>query len=476
MNTRRPSTRLTNASDAIAWQSCRRRAWFDLRESELALAPDDFERLIMQAGMEHERAVLANLGDYEAASDEAHTTELILAKTPVIYQPKFRDDALRVVAQPDFLFLEEEGYRAADAKLARSLDGKTDVRIQLAVYQRVISSNLSTRALLGGGETELISVKDLDRADEFLADMALLAETDRPQAHFGATKCGACPYRNVCVPEFQAAGDLGQNYFIDGRAIPWLIEAGVHTLRDLATCTADSLPDVPYFKGQKKSKAVSHAKALLTGALEIVSPLAPLPGTPVHFDIETNPLADHGQEEVYLWGFLLPPYSPTDFQYIWHDGGADNDCQAWLAFLNFVAELRKRHADAVLIHYARFERDVITRYSRKFSDTENPIVSWLLNGGGLVDLRERVVESLILPTTGYGLKEICKHSDLVNFQWELQESGSQWSVVRYHDFLEAATDAQREEIKQEILTYNRDDVRATRALEVWLQGLCANSS
>lgn len=257
MNTRRPSTRLTNASDAIAWQSCRRRAWFDLRESELALAPDDFERLIMQAGMEHERAVLANLGDYEAASDEAHTTELILAKTPVIYQPKFRDDALRVVAQPDFLFLEEEGYRAADAKLARSLDGKTDVRIQLAVYQRVISSNLSTRALLGGGETELISVKDLDRADEFLADMALLAETDRPQAHFGATKCGACPYRNVCVPEFQAAGDLGQNYFIDGRAIPWLIEAGVHTLRDLATCTADSLPDVPYFKGQK-SRRLSH--------------------------------------------------------------------------------------------------------------------------------------------------------------------------------------------------------------------------
>ena len=75
-----------------------------------------------------------------------------------------------------------------------------------------------------------------------------------------------------------------------------------------------------------------------------------------------------------------------------------------------------------------------------------------------------------MPTNGYGLKEICKHKDLVNYQWELEESGSQWSVVRFHDFLQLSDGMKREAIKNEILNYNRDDVRATRALEVWLDG------
>jgi uncharacterized protein len=376
-----------------------------------------------------------------------------------------------VVAQPDFLILEDEGYRAVDAKLARSMKDKPDVRIQLAVYQQVLKSKLPAKALLGGGESELISDKDLARADEFLVDMKELATSERPVAHYGATRCKACPYRDVCIPEFQAAGDLGQNYFVDVRAIPRLHDAGVSTLSDLQASDADALPDVPYFKGEKKHKAVLHADALLNQKVVVLSKSAPIQGTPIHFDIETNPLAADGLEEVYLWGFLPPPYGIEDFAYVWHDGGPDNDRQAWDNFLAMASSYRDRYSDAVFVHYARFERDVISRYARNFGDVEHPIVQWLLNGGGLFDLRETVVNSLVLPTNGYGLKEICKHKDLVNFQWELEESGSQWSVVRFHDFLNAETKGQREPIMREILSYNRDDVRATRALEVWLEDL-----
>ncbi len=65
------------------------------------------------------------------------------------------------------------------------------------------------------------------------------------------------------------------------------------------------------------------------------------------------------------------------------------------------------------MHYGRFERDVIKRYATAFDQLSEPTVDWLLKDGGLVDLRETVVESLILPTVGYGLKEICKHKELV---------------------------------------------------------------
>ncbi|MDA0821849.1 MAG: hypothetical protein O3C28_05425 [Proteobacteria bacterium] len=297
------TTRPTNASDAIAWKSCRRRAWFDLREMDFRIAPDPFEQLIMQSGIEHERAVLSTMGDFQTATDETHTAELIAAHVPLIYQPKFKDDILGVVAQPDFLILEDDGYRAVDAKLARSIKDKPDVRIQLAVYQRVLKSKLHTKALLGAGESDLISEKDLARASEFLADMRYLATSERPVAHYGATRCKACPYRGVCIPEFQAAEDLGQNYFVDVRAIPRLYDAGVSTLSTLQASDADALPDVPYFKGEKKHKAVLHADALLNQKVIVLSKPAAIRGTPIHFDIETNPLAADALEEVYLWGF-----------------------------------------------------------------------------------------------------------------------------------------------------------------------------
>ncbi len=301
--------------------------------------------------------------------------------------------------------------------------------------------------------------------------MKELATLERPLAHYGATRCKACPYRDLCIPEFQAAGDLGQNYFVDVRAIPRLRDVGVSTLSDLQASDADGLPDVPYFKGEKKHKAILHADALLNQKIIVLSKPAPIEGTPIHFDIETNPLCADSLEEVYLWGFLPPPFGNDDFEYVWHDGGADNDRQAWDSFLAMVSSYRDKYSDAVFVHYARFERDVISRYARKFDDLEKPIVNWLLNEGGLFDIRETVVNSLILPTNGYGLKEICKHKDLVDFQWALEESGSQWSVVRFHDFLQAKNQREREKIKQEILGYNRDDVRATQALEKWLGSL-----
>ncbi|MEM7432776.1 MAG: TM0106 family RecB-like putative nuclease [Pseudomonadota bacterium] len=468
MQPKESTTRLTNASDAIAWKSCRRRAWFELREPEQAIAPDPFEQLIMHAGMEHERAVLERLGDHKTAMDEAHTADLMAARTPLIYQPKFQDVELSVVAQPDFLFLEKEGYRAGDAKLAQSMKTKLDLRIQLAVYQRVLGTDLPTMALLADDKPEYIGEKDLKNADEFLADMKELAIAKRPNAHYGASRCNVCPYRRVCVPEFCAAGDLGQNYFVDVRAIPRLRSAGVSTLSELASSDPDTLPDVPYFKGEKKSNAVLHAQALINQQLVVRSNPTRIAGPAIHFDIETNPLAAESAEEVYLWGFLTPPYEPEHFEYIWHDGGAESDREAWKLFLNKVVELRQRHSDAVFVHYARFEQDVIRRYAKAFDQLEEPTVDWLLNQGGLVDFRDTVVDSLILPTMGYGLKEICKHKDLVNFRWELDESGSQWSVVRYHDFLREDDPQKQEAIKHEILSYNRDDVRATRALEVWL--------
>ena len=104
---------------------------------------------------------------------------------------------------------------------------------------------------------------------------------------------------------------------------------------------------------------------------------------------------------------------------------------------------------------------------------DHSTVTWLLDAteGPLYDIRKAVTQNLVLPLPGYGLKNICKHPDLVNFQWENDESGSQWSVVQYFEFLNTDNDEKKQALKDDILTYNRDDVRATRALEEWLRRL-----
>ncbi|WP_339339449.1 ribonuclease H-like domain-containing protein [uncultured Oceanicoccus sp.] len=84
-------------------------------------------------------------------------------------------------------------------------------------------------------------------------------------------------------------------------------------------------------------------------------------------------------------------------------------------------------------------------------------------------MQKPVLESLVLPLQGYGLKDICMHKDLVNFQWEDDDSGSQWSVVQFNRFFGEPDPATKESLKADILGYNRDDVIATRRLEEWLR-------
>jgi uncharacterized protein len=84
-------------------------------------------------------------------------------------------------------------------------------------------------------------------------------------------------------------------------------------------------------------------------------------------------------------------------------------------------------------------------------------------------MQKPVLNSLVLPLQGYGLKDICKHKDLVNFQWEDDSAGSQWSVVQFNRFLHEPDPAVKNQLKKEILGYNRDDVIATRRLEEWLR-------
>jgi predicted RecB family nuclease len=459
-----------NASATKAWTLCARRLWFD-HNPPAGLVPteDAFETLIHDRGYQHEAAILAHYPEAIEAVSAAHTRELMAARTAVIYQPQLVSDTLGVQGRPDFLILAEDGhYQVADAKLATKVDKA--IAAQLALYRHMANSIHPALAFLGNGDTHAVDDTADSTMEAFLHETrAILAQSTPPRVHFSLSKCQACPYDGVCRPGFHQSGELTLIYGVDARSVPGLIAQGITTIEQLAQADAKNMTDVPYLKGKaKKQRAILQARSYLSGELFRVAELAIPSGTQVHFDIEANPLSDELGTEVYLWGLLPPPYDSQSFDYTWSDGGMKNDRQTWLDFLALVEVYRSQYQDLVLVHYASYERTNIKLYAERYDMQAHPTVNWLLGDDSpLFDLQRAVRNALVLPLLGYGLKAICKDKRLVNFQWELEESGSQWSVVRYIDYLNVYDPAQRASIKDEILSYNRDDVRATHALEAW---------
>ena len=465
------------ASDIVPLSYCARRLWFDYHPPDgLAdVASDPYEQLILEMGIAHEAAVLSALtGRIKAveALSVAHTDQLLAEGAPLIYQPHLEDKSNGLFGKPDFLIRDDDGaYFAADAKLAHGIDN--EIGVQLAFYRRLLGGSKPAVAYLGTGDVESIANEYDAKLDSYLMEVrAVLGKKDKPKVRYSHTKCKACPYNDACYPEFVEAEELTLLYGVERRSAEGLAAHAITRITEIAQTDPDMLPDVPYLKGMKKTRAVHQARIWKGGDLVKLAPIELPEGTFVHFDIEANPHTYDGFPHVYLWGFLAPPFGPDDFKYVWTDS-CDDDESGWREFLAMARQYRERFPDLLIVHFSAYERGRISAYAKRYEMEEDETVAWLLdrNDGPLFDIQKPVTDNLVLPLPGYGLKAICKHTGLVNFQWEDDESGSQWSVVQYINYLRSKDAAERKSIKSAILRYNRDDVMATRQLEEWLRSL-----
>lgn len=464
-------------SDARSWTLCTRRVWLDNKHDfKLAPSTDEFQQLIIQLGLEHEGAVLEHLAttlDVHTATSPEDTKHLMAEGVQAIYQAQLVDETSGLIGYPDFLIRHECGeYQPADAKLSLSKE-KVEIQVQLGFYRRMLNSQLPAIVFLGDGSEDLIGDEASVITNRFVTEMRqLLASNEEPVVRYSHSKCRACPYYAHCKPAFEAKEELSLLYGIQGRAALGLEAEGINTISQLAEADPTTVPDVPYLKGyDKKHRAILQAKSYLTGEVFQLCPVSLPEGQWVHFDIEDNPLTGDGEKHVYLWGFLAPSYANENFEYVWTESASEDE-QGWLRFLDLIEQYRQRYPNLVLAHYSQHERTTIRGYAKRYGMENNTTVTYLLGETSpLFDLQKPVLDSLVLPLQSYGLKDICKHEDLVNFQWEDGGSGAQWSVVQFNRFLAESDLKTKEALKSDILGYNRDDVIATRRLEEWLRGL-----
>ena len=462
-------------SDAVAWTECVRRVWLENRGSITeAKTENDFEKLIQDKGLEHEQKILETLQEkyqvHEATSFE-NTKMLMNDGVDVIYQPRFKNDIEGFVGYPDFIIRNKDGeYQPADAKLSLN-SKKKSIQIQLGFYRKLLGVNLPAIVYLGDCSTAEIGDEANAITEKFINEMRiLLAEEEEPFVRYSHSKCSACPHYEYCKPKFEATEELSLIYGIQGRSAQGLEKIGIKSITELANADYNTLPDVPYLKGSlKKKRAVLQAKSYLNQKIYTIAPISLPAGTWVHFDIEDNALTTNVDKHVYLWGFLKPSRGDNKFEYVWTDR-EDDDEKGWIAFLDKIEEYRSRYNDLILAHFSQHERTTILAYAKRYSMEENRTVKYLLgNDSPLFDMQKPVLESLVLPLQSYGLKDICKHPNLVNFRWEDTGSGGQWSIVQFNRYLEEKDIKLREQLKKEILGYNHDDVMATLRLEEWLR-------
>ena len=476
-------TRPIYASDAIAWDKCRRLAWFAFNPpGDERPEPDRFQGLIRERGIEHENEILASFQSPVRAESAEHTRELMVAQTAVIYQPQFRDDAIGLLGTPDFLLLNGNSYQIADAKLAFSIEKNRAIKTQLGVYQLLLrnvadlagAEELAPVVFLGDGEAREVEYDVVSLAKEFIDDVTLLADmSDMPSTHFAYSKCSSCVFYDYCHADFESHDDVTLSPAIDARTANQLSLQNITTLTGVASADPHKIQDAPYLRNaDKRLRIIQQAQSLKTGQVIVRGEPSWPQGTMVHFDVESDPLGADGGGEVYLWGLLKPRYGSHDFDGVWRE---TDDFATWSSFLKLVANYRTRYPDLILVHYSPYERTQIQHYADRYAGFEEPIVQWLLDSDGpLWDLQSFVKRNFVLPVESYGLKNICRDERLVDFQWRLEESGSQWSVVRYYDYvaaLAAGNVTVATAIKQEILIYNEDDVRATAAMIDWLQSI-----
>ncbi|MEM7467538.1 MAG: TM0106 family RecB-like putative nuclease [Pseudomonadota bacterium] len=470
------------ASDSYAWDRCPRLVWFLFHPPAAAeLAPDPFDTLIKQYGDEHEAGILASMVDSIISKSMDHTVALIADEAPVIYQARLEDKARNIIGVPDFLLRTEIGYQVADAKLALSVEKNRAILAQLGVYQYLLTQvcepneeELRPIVFLGDGEAFEVDVDVLSVAEKFLSTVENIRDQDNmPDTHFAHSKCAPCDFFDYCHDWFVEQDDMTLSPAVDSRTAQQLRLQNINTLTQLANIDAEGIDEAPYLRNpDKRLRIVQQAQSLVTG--EVIIRQAPQwpRGTLIHFDIESDPLGGEGDGEVYLWGLLKPGSSDDEFEYIWRE---TDDFASWQAFLNLVRDYRQRWPDLRLVHYSPFERVQIKRYVDRYAASDDPIAQWLLDTDGpLWDLQAFVKLYFVLPVESYGLKTICRDERLVNFQWRLEESGSQWSVVQYHQFVAALASShtqQARSIRDEILTYNEDDVRATAAMVDWLKSI-----
>ncbi len=288
-------------------------------------------------------------------------------------------------------------------------------------------------------------------------------------------ECRYCPWWPTCEAELTASRDV--SLVIRGDDAVELRRAGISTVDKLAALDPADAPPIPWQPGVFLD-AVALARAWQAN-LSVVRkvPDVGVPRADVEVDVD---MESFGESGAYLWGCLL---SGADIGMergyrsfvTWDPLPTADEARSFAEFWAWLSEVRARAAAAGLTfraycYNAMAENRWLFGSAARFADLvgvpSRAEIRSFVDSEQWVDLF-RSVSDQFLCTRGKGLKVV---APVAGFTWRDPEAGGEASMRWYRAAV--GLDGQVPEVAQRerLLRYNEDDVRATRALRVWMSG------
>lgn len=459
-------------------------------------------QLIFDKGLEHEGAYLASLyaegrsvveipdDGLTLAERERLTVEAMQAGAEVVFQAALFDG--QWVGFADFLLRVERpslfgawSYDVADTKLARRL--KVPALLQMASYavrlEQVQGVAPRQLTVIAGDNTShpwrLVDVESYaarvrTRLIEAIESTDDVTDTEAVPNSY----CEQCRWLPRCAAQWREADDLGAVAGMRSDQRARLMEAGVHTLAELARAGPDDPRVTSALSMTTRARLTSQATLQLrertTGdpayRLWPVVPgeglgLLPEPDpADVYLDFEGDPFAPGGRGLEYLAGVC----DRDETFHTWWAHDASAEATMVTSLLDWLLARWRAHPGMHIYHYANYEQSALKRLTAREAVAETELDT-LLRGERFIDLYAVVRQGVQISKESYSIKQ------MEAFYWGSTRSGAPGevdnalsSVVEYEKW--AASDRIDDTILNRIAAYNYDDVRSTLALHNWLEG------
>ena len=491
-------------TDLTKHLACRHATTLDLararREIPAPATSDDALDLIFRLGLAHEADYLAlleaegrsviRIPDPDETADraqrEAETLEAMRSGVDVVFQATFWHDGWG--GQADFLLrverpsaLGEWSYEIADTKLARRM--KVPALLQMATYAQRLTELQGVEpeglyVVTGDGQSRPWRLVDVAAyARRARARLRLAVETAPVTEGVPVAHCGQCRWAQRCDDQWRAADDLSQVAFLRRDHRQRLREHGITTLTQLGRASAGDLPTG--IGASTRGRLVQQASLQLwereqgKPRYELLPPeerqgllrLPPSDAGDLYLDFEGDPYAEGGEGREYLAGLgdLGVSEDGTGFTALWaHD--SDQEKQLTIDLVDRLLQRWRDHPGMHVYHYAPYETTALKRLVARHGVREAEL-DQLLRGERFVDLYAVVRQGMRISKGSYSIKK------MEAFYWghirndTPEVADAMGSVIAYEAW---SVQADHTTLGQ-ILDYNRDDVRSTRDLHVWLE-------
>jgi predicted RecB family nuclease len=331
----------------------------------------------------------------------------------------------------------------------------------------------------------------LDTYDRRFADRLAVADAARTGAPALAqasriTECRRCPWWPVCEADLRRVDDV--SLVVRGEDALRLRGRGITTVRALAaldprrglpapvdTAPADTAPEDTGL-GTDLREAVALARAWRSDVPLVRRVARPdVPRGAVEVDVDMESL---GEDGAYLWGVLLSgadvglPHGYRGFA-TWDPVPTRDEARSFAAFWTWLSDVRARAEERGLSFRAycyneqaenRWLRGSVERFAGEPGMPAAEEVEAFIASDAWIDLFPAVSESFLCPH-GKGLKRVAPSA---GFGWRDPEAGGENSMRWYRRAVGLDGDEPDPAMRERLLVYNEDDVRATHALRTWM--------